>query len=223
MMEEIERELETMEGQYWLCGLCGFVATSACCVMGPVMDAHGPFWLCVGASCMTAAYPFILAKCSGYWHFMVCIGLWGGIAKGLCMAVAAPMSAKVFKKRLGLAQAMIMSGSSLGGVVYSQQFKFIFPKMSWGNSMHFYGFLLASTSFFAFLLSLAYHWVVPEDSLQVHGGQQKSFLEDYCSWKKPFRNKAFLYFAGAMAVLVLGVYGMCVITPEVASPATPQD
>lgn len=63
---------------------------------------------------------------------MVYIELWVGISKGLCMAVAA-MSAKVFKKRLGLAQAMIMSGSSLSGVVYSQQFKFIFPKMIWGN------------------------------------------------------------------------------------------
>lgn len=82
--------------------------------------------------------------------------------------------------------------------------------------MHFYGFLLVITSFLAFPLSLAYHWVVPEDSLQIHGGQQKSILEGYCSWKKPFRNKAFLSFASAMAVLVLGIYGMCVITLEVA-------
>lgn len=217
MMEKIGEEFTSMKGQYWACGLCALVATLTCCVLGPIMDAYGPLFLCYGATCFTSGYPFSLARCTRHWQYLLCMGVLGGIAKGLCMAVAAPMSAKIFKKRVGVAQAVIMSGSSLGGVLYSQYFKYAFNNMGWKDAMQNYAIILGTVAHVAFLLSMSYHWIVPAASLQTDTGGKQSVLQSYASWKEPFRNKAFVCFAGAMAFLDLGIYGMCVVTPQVAN------
>lgn len=59
-------------------------------------------WALAGGSAYTMML-FLLAECSRYWHFMLCLGVVGGFSVALIQTAALSCIGHCFKRRRGLA------------------------------------------------------------------------------------------------------------------------
>ncbi|KAK2043950.1 MFS general substrate transporter [Colletotrichum somersetense] len=97
----------------WISG----IFTSLCLLLGiqtgPLMDAYGTKFL--APISVTLYFPmfFALGECTEYWHFILCLGVLGGIAVALTATVAIAVIGKLFNRRKGLAMGIALSGSSV--------------------------------------------------------------------------------------------------------------
>ncbi|GKT54674.1 major facilitator superfamily transporter [Colletotrichum tofieldiae] len=83
-----------------------------------------------------------MGECTEYWHFILCLGVLGGIGAALTSTVAVAVIGKLFNRRKGLAMGVALSGSSFGGVTISMMLRSILPRLGWQWSMRIMGFLV---------------------------------------------------------------------------------
>ncbi|GKT83766.1 major facilitator superfamily transporter [Colletotrichum tofieldiae] len=83
-----------------------------------------------------------MSECTEYWHFILCLGVLGGIGAALTSTVAVAVIGKLFNRRKGLAMGVALSGSSFGGVTISMMLRSILPRLGWQWSMRIMGFLV---------------------------------------------------------------------------------
>ena len=84
-----------------------------CC--GPLFDRYGSRWLLLIGSVAQVAMMFLLAECSKYWQFLLCLGFLGGPAAAALTTTALAAVSHWFKDKRGLASGIAMVGNSFGG------------------------------------------------------------------------------------------------------------
>ncbi|CAJ2501337.1 Uu.00g041900.m01.CDS01 [Anthostomella pinea] len=109
--------------------------------IGPLFDRRGPTALGIVGAALYAAHFFLLAECTTYWQFMLCLGLLGGIGAAIVSNVAMSVISNWFLRRRGLAMGIVLSGSSVGGTVVSIQLQSIFERLGWTWSIRIVGFI----------------------------------------------------------------------------------
>ena len=60
----------------------------------------------------------LTSLCTKYWHFILCQGVFGGIATGFLYSPSAAVVGHYFNKKRPLAMGIITSGSASGGILY---------------------------------------------------------------------------------------------------------
>ncbi|KAF2021538.1 MFS general substrate transporter [Aaosphaeria arxii CBS 175.79] len=109
--------------------------------IGPLFDRYGPRWLALFGSIGYLAMTFLLAECSKYWHFMLCVGLLGGVAGAALTTTSLAAVAHWFKARRGLTQGIAMMGSSCGGLTIPLILRFTLPHYGYTWSIRILGFI----------------------------------------------------------------------------------
>lgn len=98
--------------------------------------------LAPAATVLSVAMFFIMAECEKYWHFMLCLGLLGGLGAVMASTIAISTIGKLFVRRRGFAMGVAFVGSSIGGVMFPLVLRHIFPSLGWKWSMRIIGFLV---------------------------------------------------------------------------------
>jgi MFS family permease len=101
----------------WIGSLSAFIQFAGGAISGPLFDRFGGWVIRPGA----VLYVFALMMtsiCSQYWHFMLAQGVLTGFAMSLLQVPAFAAVSQYFDKKRAAALGLVVSGSSIGGVVF---------------------------------------------------------------------------------------------------------
>lgn len=110
--------------------------------VGPLFDRYGPRVLTIIGSILYIIAIFALAECHKYWHFMLCLGVVGGISAALITTAGLAAVSHWFDKRRGLATGVAMIGNSVGGTIIPLILRATFPRYGWTWSIRILGFTI---------------------------------------------------------------------------------
>lgn len=102
---------------------------------GPIFDRYGPRYIMVGGSVAYLVSVFLLAECSQYWHFMLCLGLLGGPGAAALTTTSLAVVSHWFKTKRGLASGIAMVGNSFGGVFIPLVLRHCLPRYGYAWSV----------------------------------------------------------------------------------------
>lgn len=83
----------------------------------------------------------LLAECTEYWHFMLCLSILGGISSAVVTTVGIAVLSHWFYRRRALASGLCMSGSSAGGAIIPLILRTLLKKYGWTWSMRTIAFM----------------------------------------------------------------------------------
>lgn len=109
--------------------------------VGPLFDRYGPRNLLVCGTLASFASYMLLAECTKYWHFILCLSILGGIAAAVVTTVAISVLSHWFYRRRALASGLCMVGSSAGGTTLPLVLRALFPRHGWKLSIRVIAFI----------------------------------------------------------------------------------
>ncbi|CAI7648342.1 unnamed protein product [Penicillium manginii] len=125
----------------WITAVLVFLTLFLGIQVGPLFDRYGPrMLLIIGSLGSTASY-FLLAECTEYWHFMLCLSVLGGISSAVVTTVSISVLSHWFYRRRALASGLCMSGSSAGGAIIPLLLRTLFKEYGWTWSIRIMGFM----------------------------------------------------------------------------------
>jgi MFS family permease len=108
---------ETPDKVAWIGSLTAFIQFAGGALSGPLFDRYGSWVIRPGA----VLYVFALMMtsiCTRYWHFMLAQGVLTGLAMSMLQVPAFAAVAQFFDKKRAAALGLVVSGSSIGGIVF---------------------------------------------------------------------------------------------------------
>jgi MFS family permease len=115
----------------WIFGMYAFLTFFCGVQIGPIFDARGPRLLVLAGSICEMAMIILLGFCTKYWHFMLVIGVLGGVGASLIFTPAISAIGHFFYEKRGLATGMAATGGSIGGIAFPLILQALFPKIGW--------------------------------------------------------------------------------------------
>ncbi|KAG5802789.1 hypothetical protein H9Q74_012360 [Fusarium xylarioides] len=127
----------------WISGTYLFLSLIFNFQIGSILDRYGPQILGPIAAAFSTVTFLLLAECTQYWHFILCLGLFGSIGSGIGAVTAIGVIGKLFTRRRGLAMGIAVMGTSLGGIIYPMMLRATFGKLGWAWSMRLVALVIA--------------------------------------------------------------------------------
>jgi MFS family permease len=116
----------------WIFGIYAFLTFFGGVQVGPIFDAKGPRLLVLIGSVLVMIMVVTMGFCTQYWHFVLSIGVAGGIGTSMIFTPAVSSIGHYFNERRGVATGLAATGGSVGGVVFPLILESLFPKIGWG-------------------------------------------------------------------------------------------
>src|SRR5690242_2162219 len=113
----------------WISGLFLFLSLILNVQVGPMVDVHGPNVIGPVGAVLYVAMFLLMAECRNYWHFMLCLGVFGSIGAAMTMVVAIAIVGKLFVRKRGLAMGITLAGSSIGAVIFPIILRSTYPNL----------------------------------------------------------------------------------------------
>jgi MFS family permease len=126
----------------WIPSIFIFLSLALSIQIGALFDRYGPRGIMFLGSFFYVANFFLLARCTAYWHFMLCLGLLGGPSSAALITVAEGVLSHWFQKRRGAAGGVAMMGSALGGIIFPLILRPLLEKWGWAWAMQYVGFII---------------------------------------------------------------------------------
>lgn len=125
----------------WITAVLVFLTLFLGIQVGPLFDRYGPRMLLICGSLGSTASYFLLAECTKYWQFMLCLSILGGISSAIVTTVAISVLSHWFYRRRALASGLCMSGSSAGGAIIPLLLRTLFKDYGWTWSIRIIAFM----------------------------------------------------------------------------------
>ncbi|TVY75623.1 Aspyridones efflux protein apdF [Lachnellula suecica] len=116
----------------WIGSLSSFLQLSMGAIAGPLFDRYGA-WVIRPAAILFIFSMMMTSLCKEYWQFMLAQGVLMGVCIGLLLFPAMAAVMQFFDKKRAAALGLVVSGSSIGGVI----FPIALSKMLNGSSLGF--------------------------------------------------------------------------------------
>ncbi|KAK6814218.1 Major Facilitator Superfamily protein [Aspergillus parasiticus SU-1] len=113
----------------WIFGIYNFLVFFCGIQIGPVFDAKGPRLLMLTGSILLILTLVLVGFCQEYWHFLVVIGIIGGVGTSFIFIVPVATIGHFFSVRRGGATGLAMSGGSIGGVIFPLVLEYLGPRI----------------------------------------------------------------------------------------------
>lgn len=136
----------------WIPSVFVYLALGLGICFGPLFDMFGPRWILLAGSVAYIIMIFLLAECSEYWQFLLCLGLLGGPAAAALTTTALAAVSHWFKDKRGLASGIAMVGNSFGGVVIPLVLRAAFPAYGYKWAIRIIAFVFTACLIIANLL-----------------------------------------------------------------------
>ncbi|EEY21135.1 conserved hypothetical protein [Verticillium alfalfae VaMs.102] len=198
----------------WIVGLYTSLSLLLGLQAGPLMDRYGPRLLAPASAAMNISMVFLLAECTQYWHFMLCLGLLGGIGAATTTTVAISTISKLFTYRHGAAMGCAFSGSCLGGVFFPLILQAILPKWGWTWSIRVLAFIVTGLMVGGCLCYLpAARLIVKAESGTAPEYKASSVIPNL----EPFRSLPFTFITLGYFLLGFAMFGINGLLPTFAN------
>lgn len=115
----------------WIFGMYAFLTFFCGAQIGPIFDTKGPRLLVIIGSILAMVMTVSLGFCQEYWHFMLSIGLAGGLAASLILTPSVSAIGHFFNRKRGIATGIATTGGSAGGIVFPLVLEKLFPIIGW--------------------------------------------------------------------------------------------
>ncbi|KAJ5237181.1 hypothetical protein N7489_007272 [Penicillium chrysogenum] len=125
----------------WITAVLVFLTLFLGVQVGPLFDTYGPRVLLIFGSLANFACYMLLAQCTKYWHFMLCLGVLGGVSSAVITTVSISVLSHWFYRRRALASGICMAGSSAGGAIIPLLLRTLFQKYDWLWAMRIIAFM----------------------------------------------------------------------------------
>ncbi|KFY53706.1 hypothetical protein V496_07394 [Pseudogymnoascus sp. VKM F-4515 (FW-2607)] len=123
----------------WIPSVFIFLSLALSIQTGAIFDRYGARYILLFGSVGYFLTFILLAQCTSYVGFMLCLGVLGGVSSAALITVSQGVISHWFKKRRGQASGLAMLGSALGGVMFPLILKPLFEKSSWAWAMRILG------------------------------------------------------------------------------------
>lgn len=144
----------------WITGMLTFLALLLGIQVGPILDVYGSRYLAPASAITVSGMFFLLAECKVYWHFLLCLGVLGGVGGALASTVAMSCVAKLFVRRRGTAVGVAMCGSSIGAIIIPLMLHQLFSTSGWTWAIRGLGFFVAGVMGLGVLCLMPYQRLV---------------------------------------------------------------
>ncbi|KAL4808969.1 major facilitator superfamily domain-containing protein [Aspergillus unguis] len=116
----------------WIFGIFAFLTFFGGVQVGPIFDAKGPRALVFAGSVLVMVMVVTMGFCTQFWHFILSIGIAGGLGTSLIFTPAISAIGHFFNERRGIATGIAATGGSVGGVAFPLILEALVPKIGWG-------------------------------------------------------------------------------------------
>lgn len=113
----------------WIFGMYSFLTFFCGVQVGPIFDARGPRFLVLIGSILVMVMVVVMGFCAEYWHFMLVIGVAGGIGTSMIFTPAISAIGHFFYEKRGVATGLASTGGSAGGIVFPLALESLVPKI----------------------------------------------------------------------------------------------
>ncbi|KAF2737627.1 MFS general substrate transporter [Polyplosphaeria fusca] len=185
----------------WIGSIASFIQFAVGGVGGPLFDLYGT-WVIRPAAFLYVVSIMMLSLCTQYWHFMLAQGILMGSCMGLLQFPAFAAVSQYFDKRRAAALGLVVSGSSIGGIV----FPIAFSKMLNSTSLGF-GWSVRIIGFVCIPL-MAFACVVVKPRVPP---RSTTFFKI-----EAFKNKAYLLLIAALFFMFMGMFAPLFFLPSYA-------
>ncbi|KAK1676232.1 riboflavin transporter MCH5 [Colletotrichum godetiae] len=199
----------------WITGVSSFLTMLLGIQAGPLMDVYGPGLLGPIAAGLLVLMFFLLAECAKFWHFILCLGVLGGIGNAIATTVGIAVIGKLFNRRKGLALGIALSGSSTGGIIFPLALRQMFPMWGWKWSMRVMGVLATLIMILGIVCLLPFerlNAIVANEGIATERSRKKAVM-DFSA----FRSVPFSLICGAIALLEFVIFGATAILPTLVA------
>jgi MFS transporter, OFA family, oxalate/formate antiporter len=101
-------------------------------IAGRLQDRFGPFWMAITGGALVSLGFFLCAYTTSLHYLFLCYGVLGGIGNGFGYATVAPVMAKWFPDKRGLAIGLAFAGYGGGSAIFGPVANLIlFPHFGW--------------------------------------------------------------------------------------------
>ncbi len=128
----------------WIPSLFVFLSVAFMFWAGAIFDRYGARYVLGAGSLGYFTMFFLLARCTAYWHFILCLGVLGGLSGATIVTCAQGVIGHWFKVNHGMASAIAMSGAAFGGITVPLILKLLLEKVSWVWAMQAMGFIVGA-------------------------------------------------------------------------------
>ncbi|RDW93612.1 putative MFS monocarboxylate transporter [Aspergillus mulundensis] len=125
----------------WITAILVFLTLFLGVQVGPLFDRYGPRTLLICGSLASFMSYMLLAECTKYWHFILCLSVLGGIAAAVITTVSIAVLSHWFYRRRALASGLCMAGSSAGGAILPLVLRALFPRYGWTIAIRVVAFI----------------------------------------------------------------------------------
>jgi len=136
----------------WIGSFQTFLQFACGLVTGKIFDeGHGRLLMLVGAIIYVFAL-FMTSLCREFWQIFLAQGVAGGLGLGLLFLPAISTIPQWFKRRRALATGIVVSGSSIGGVVFPIMMNHLFKSIGYASAVRASTYLILGCLAIALLL-----------------------------------------------------------------------
>lgn len=197
----------------WITGAFTALAFILGIQVGPLFDAYGPQYLGPVGCLIYIPMFFVLAECHAYWHFMLVLGIWGGVGAAVISMVGVGVISKWFTRRRGMAMGLALCGSSVGGVVMPLMLRKLLPTVGWAWSVRSIAFLLSAVMI-AGALCLQQPLPTPPSDAPVVVRRKRAVLNF-----KALKSWTFAFITVGLSALEFSIFGVFSLLPTYAVAA----
>ncbi|KAL4769347.1 major facilitator superfamily domain-containing protein [Aspergillus nidulans var. acristatus] len=185
----------------WITAILVFLTLFLGVQVGPLFDRYGPRTLLVCGSLASFTSYMLLAECSRYWHFILCLSVLGGTAAAVITTVSIAVLSHWFYRRRALASGLCMAGSSAGGAVLPLLLRVLFPRYGWTTSVRVIAFIA--------LACYALGVVLVRGRLPASGGRASKATIDF----RAFRSLRLCFLTVAVFSFEFIIFGCAALLP----------
>ncbi|KAI1064017.1 hypothetical protein LB506_005497 [Fusarium annulatum] len=196
----------------WISGTYLFLSLIFNFQIGSILDRYGPQILGPIAAAFSTVTFLLLAECTQYWHFILCLGLFGSIGSGIGAVTAIGVIGKLFTHRRGLAMGIAVMGTSLGGIIYPMMLRATFGKLGWAWSMRLVALVIACITSLGVLCYLPFRRLTEG---QATAQKPQSYSLDLSA----FKSLSFIVTALGICMVEFVNYGISGLLPTIARGA----
>lgn len=161
----------------WIFSMFAFLCFFCGVQIGPVFDAKGPRFLVLAGSILIIAMMVSIGFCTQYWHFMLSVGLAGGVGSSLIFTPAISAVGHFFNEKRGIATGLAATGGSVGGVIFPLVLQDLFPKIGFGWATRAVGLIC--------LISLIVACLLIKSRLPKKPASKENVLPDFRIFREP--------------------------------------
>ncbi|KAL4723889.1 hypothetical protein ACLX1H_009534 [Fusarium chlamydosporum] len=196
----------------WISGVFLFLSLILNVQVGPMVDVHGPNIIGPVGAVLYVTMFLLMAECRNYWHFMLCLGVFGSFGAAMTMVVAIAVVGKLFVRKRGLAMGITLAGSSIGAVIFPIILRSTYPNLGWKWSMRIMAFISAGLLVPSMICFIPFNKIYKNSTA---GGQAspKSSTLNLTAFKSP----AFCFVTGGIFMFEFVIFSISGLLPSIST------